>query len=160
MVCKLIPRSDVPELRRADRTLDPDPNRLVEEFYPVIPSLPSTREERRTRLGDRRGRPLPQLQAQVPIEPALSEGATTTVLRPGESHKIYAAHDILGTVSGDYALVIERAARWCDVEDSTIYAVVERFERRFMRWKKKKDKLQKDLEASGSEGEASEEAEE
>jgi hypothetical protein len=52
--------------------------------------------------------------------------------------------------------VVERAARWCGVGDEVIYAVVERFERRFLRWKKKKDKLEKDLVGSELELEDSE----
>lgn len=56
--------------------------------------------------------------------------------------------------------MVERAARWCGVGDEVIYAVVERFERRFLRWKKKKDKLEKDLAESEFELEDSEEGEE
>ena len=98
--------------------------------------------------------PLPQLPAQDPAEPVLTGG---TALRPGESHKIYYAHDVLGSVSEEYALVVERAARWCGVGDEVIYAVAERFERRFLRWKKKKDQLEKDLAESESQPEDSEE---
>ena len=100
---------------------------------------------------------LPQLPAQDPAVPALTEGTTVAALSPGESYKIYHARDILGSVCGEYALVVERAARWCGVEDELIYAVVERFERRLLRWKKKKDKLEKDLAGSESELEDSEE---
>ncbi|KAF9652177.1 hypothetical protein BDM02DRAFT_3089587 [Thelephora ganbajun] len=100
--------------------------------------------ERRARLARQQTHQMPQLPAQDPVEPALTEGTTTTILRPGESYKIYYAHDILGSVSEEYALVVERAARWCGVGDEVIYTVVERFERRFLRWKKK-DKLEKDL---------------
>lgn len=125
-------------------------NRLAEEFYPVIPSLPSIKEERRARLASHRINPLPQLPAQDLVEPALTEGVTSTVLRPGESYKIYRAHDILGSVSEEYALIVERAARWCGIEDEMVYAVVERFERRLLCWKKRKDKLKKD--GKGSEG--------
>jgi hypothetical protein len=68
---------------------------------------------------------------------------------------------VLGTVFEEYALIVERAAHWCGIEDETIYAVVERFERRFLRWKKKKDKLGKDqVVGSESEAEDGEEAEE
>jgi len=94
------------------------------------------------------------------VEPAPTEGATVTALRPGESHKIYYAHDILGSVSEEYALVVERAARWCGIGDEVICTVVERFERRFLRWKKKKDKLKKDSVELESELEDSEEGEE
>lgn len=67
---------------------------------------------------------------------------------------------MLGSVSEEYELVVERAARWCGIGDEVIYAVVERFERRFLRWKKKKDKLEKDLAESEFELEDSEEGEE
>lgn len=121
--------------------------------------MSSIKEERRTRIASRRVRPLPQLAAQDPVEPALSEGVSSTVLHPGEAYKICHAHDILGLVSEEYRLIVERAARWCGVEDETIYAVVERFERRFLWWKKKKDKLEKELVGSESDVEDSEEAE-
>jgi hypothetical protein len=138
----------------------PDATRLAGEYYPIVPSSPSTKEERRARLARQQTHPLPQLPAQDPVEPALADGRTVTILCPGESHKIYYAHDILGSVSEEYALVVERAARWCGVGDEVIYTVVERFERRFLRWKKKKDKLEKDLAESGPELEDSEEGEE
>jgi RNA polymerase I-specific transcription initiation factor RRN7 len=92
------------------------------------------------------------------VEPSLAGGVASTVLHPGESYKIYYGHDILGTVSEEYKLIVERAARWCGVEDERIYGVVERFERRFLWWKKKKDKLEKDLVGSESDVEESEEA--
>lgn len=130
-------------------------NRLAEECYPVGPS-PQSIEERRTRLASQRTRPLPQLPAQDSIEPALKDCAAFTALRPGESYKIHYAHDVLGSVSEEFTLIVERAARWCGVEDEVIYAVVERFERRFLWWKKRKDKVEKDL----VESEDSEEADE
>ena len=135
-------------------------SQLAEEFYPIVPSPHPAKEGRRMRLAGERMRMGPQLPAQDFVEPALAEGAAPAVIRPGESYKIYHSHDVLGSVSGEYALIVERAARWCGVEDETIYAVVERFERRFLRWKKKKDKLEKDLAKSGSEVEDSEEEEE
>jgi len=136
----------------------PDANRLAEGYYPI--DTPPTKEERRARLAGQRVHPLPQLPAQDLADPALAEGTTATVLHPGESHKIYYAHDVLGSVPEEYALVVERAARWCGVGDEVIYAVVERFERRFLRWKKKKDKQEKELAGPESEFEGSEEGEE
>jgi hypothetical protein len=130
---------------------------LAGEFYPVVPSPPLTKQERRARLTSQQMRPLPRLPAQDRIEPPLTDAVTTAVLRPGESYKIYHAHDVLGSVSEEYALIVERAARWCGVEEETIYAVVERFERRLLMWKKKKDKLEKDLVKPESEIEDSEE---
>lgn len=146
---------------RAERGLivPSDVNRPVEEFHLIVPSSPSTKGERRARLTEQNTRPRPQLPAQNPVEPALTEDITVTVLRPGESHKIYHSRDILGSVSKEYALVVERAARWCGVGDEVIYAVVERFERRSLRWKKRKDKLERDFVGSESEFEDSEGAE-
>ena len=141
----------------ADRSC-PDTNRLAGEYFPA--AAPPTKEERRTRLAGLRVNPLPQLPAQNPVEPAPAEETTATVLHPGESHKLYYAHDVLGSVPEAYALVVERAARWCGVGEDLIYAVVERFERRFLWWKKKKDKLEKELVGSGSESDGSGEEEE
>lgn len=133
-------------------------NRPVEELYPVVPSLQSIKEGRRARLASRRIHPLAQLPAQDPVEPALTDDATLAALHPGESYKIYYAHDILGSVSDEHTLIVERAARWCGVEDEMIYAVAERFERRFLWWKKRKDKLGKDLVEPESDVGGSEEA--
>jgi len=138
-------------------SLIPGSRQLAEEFYPIDPSSPSIKDERHARLVRQKIHPLPQLPAQGPVEPALTEVTAVAALRPGESHKIYYAHDVLGSVSEEYALVVDRAARWCGVGDEVICAVVERFERRFLRWKEKKDKLEKDLVQSESELEDSEE---
>lgn len=136
-----------------------DVNKLAEEFYPIIPSSPSEKEERRARIERQKTHTLPQLPAQDPVDPALAESTSITVLRPGESHKVYYSHDVLGSVPENYALVIGRAAHWCGVGDDVIYAVVERFERRFLRWKKKGGPG-KDFVESKPELEDSEEAEE
>lgn len=135
----------------------PGPNKLAEEFYPIDSASPLGKEERRARLAGQKMDPLPQLPAQNPVEPASTESATITVLRPGESHKVYDSHDVLGSVPEKYALVVERAAHWCGVGDEVIYAVVERFERRLLRWKK--DRFGKDLAGSESELENSGEGE-
>lgn len=133
----------------------PDANRLAEEYYPI--DTPSTKEERRA---GQRVHPLPQLPAQDLVDPAFTEGTTITALHPGESHKVYYSHDILGSVPEEFALVVERAARWCGVGDEMIYAIVERFERRFLWWKKKKDKHEKESAGPESELEGGEEGEE
>lgn len=140
-------------------SLFPGANRLAEEFYPIVPSSPSGKEERRFRLERQKTYPVPQLPAQDLVDPTLAESTTTAVLRPGESHKIYHSYDILGSVPENYAFIIERAAHWCGVGDEVIYAVVERFERRFLRWKEKKDKLERGFVESELESEASEEVE-
>jgi hypothetical protein len=134
----------------------PDVNGLAEEFYPIIPSSPSGKEERRARLEREKTHPLPRPPAQSFVDPESAGSAAIAVLRPGESHRVYHSHDILGSVPENYALIVGRAAHWCGVGDEVIYAVVERFERRFLRWKKKKDKFEKGLVESGLELEDSE----
>lgn len=54
--------------------------------------------------------------------------------KPGEGYTIYNTQDVLGTVPEDYALVVGRAARWTGVDEEYIYGVVERYERRLVRW--------------------------
>ena len=157
MVCKW---SHLPEIQqRLIATELTDVNRLTEEFYPIVPSSPSGKDGRRARLERKKTHTPPQLPAQYLADPAPAEGTATTVLRPGESHRVYYSHDILGSVPENYALVVERAAHWCGVGDEVIYAVVERFERRFQRWKGK-DKAEKDPVGSELELEDSEETEE
>lgn len=55
-------------------------------------------------------------------------------LRSGQSHVIYSTHDVLGILPGEFESVIERAARWAGVSSNDVCGVVERFERRTMRW--------------------------
>lgn len=55
-------------------------------------------------------------------------------LRPGEKHAIYNTFDTLGTLPQQYDVVIKRAAHWCGVHDDYVAGVVERFERRLLRW--------------------------
>ncbi|KAI0771603.1 hypothetical protein BD413DRAFT_625029 [Trametes elegans] len=55
-------------------------------------------------------------------------------LRPGQDYPIYNTQDILGTIPGDLELVVARAASWAGVEDEYVLGVVERFERRVVRW--------------------------
>ena len=55
-------------------------------------------------------------------------------LRPGEEYAIYNTSDALGTLPPQYDAVIKRAARWCGVQDDYVAGVVERFERRLLRW--------------------------
>ncbi|EMD40759.1 hypothetical protein CERSUDRAFT_130984 [Gelatoporia subvermispora B] len=55
-------------------------------------------------------------------------------LHPGEQYPIYNAQDILGTFPDEYDTVIRRAAHWAGVDGDYISGVVERFERRLVRW--------------------------
>ena len=55
-------------------------------------------------------------------------------LRPGEQYTIYHTQDILGSLPADLELVVERAAKWAGVDDDYVAAVVERLERRVLKW--------------------------
>ena len=55
-------------------------------------------------------------------------------LRPGEQYTIYHTQDILGSLPTDLELVVSRAAKWAGVDDDYVAAVVERLERRVLKW--------------------------
>ncbi|TFY55318.1 hypothetical protein EVJ58_g8323 [Rhodofomes roseus] len=55
-------------------------------------------------------------------------------LLPGEKLPIYNTFDALGSLPEEYDMVIRRAAHWCGVHDDYVAGVVERFERRLLRW--------------------------
>jgi len=56
------------------------------------------------------------------------------VMRPGESYTIYNSLDAFGTSAEEYELVVSRAARWVAVTENFLSRVVEKFERRVVRW--------------------------
>ncbi|KAI9001035.1 hypothetical protein BD414DRAFT_473429 [Trametes punicea] len=75
-------------------------------------------------------------------------------LRPGQNYPIYNTQDILGSVPEDLEFVVSRAARWAGVDEDYIFGVVERFERRVLRWwegVKRKERKEKGVAASESE---------
>jgi len=55
-------------------------------------------------------------------------------LEPGESYTIYHSRDILGELSPELEILIQRCARWVGVDNDFVCGVVERYERRLMRW--------------------------
>jgi RNA polymerase I-specific transcription initiation factor RRN7 len=68
------------------------------------------------------------------------------VLCTGEGYRIYHSDDILGYVPEEYQVVVKRAARWAGVDEEIVYAVIERFEMRFLRWWKNKKKCEREME--------------
>lgn len=62
-----------------------------------------------------------------------SKGDGDTLLS-GEQYAIYNTQDILGSLPDDLNLVISRAAKWAGVDEVYLSGVVERFERRVVRW--------------------------
>ncbi|EJF61215.1 hypothetical protein DICSQDRAFT_61315 [Dichomitus squalens LYAD-421 SS1] len=67
-----------------------------------------------------------------PTANAIDEGDNH--LRPGEQYAIYSTQDLLGSFPADMELVFSRAAKWAGVDDNYVSGVVERFERRVLRW--------------------------
>ncbi|EIN10460.1 hypothetical protein PUNSTDRAFT_112312 [Punctularia strigosozonata HHB-11173 SS5] len=55
-------------------------------------------------------------------------------LRPGQGYRIQKASDRLGTVPEDYDRVLRRAGQWTGVDGDSVGVVIERFERRLVRW--------------------------
>ena len=56
------------------------------------------------------------------------------ILEPGEMYTIYDAKDVLGNLSGDLKMIVEKSARWAGVDRDSVCGVVERYERRLARW--------------------------
>ena len=74
------------------------------------------------------------LLAQEDDEEEEEEEEEEDSLRPGEKYVIYNTFDALGTLPQQYDAVMKRAAHWCGVDDDYVAGVVERFERRLLRW--------------------------
>lgn len=70
-------------------------------------------------------------RAALPPTP-LNEDATG--LLPGQAYAVYNTQDVLGALPGQYETVIARAAQWSGVNENYVASVVERFERRLIRW--------------------------
>ncbi|KAH9951607.1 hypothetical protein B0H21DRAFT_775794 [Amylocystis lapponica] len=92
-------------------------------------------EDRRTGHG---APPPDSGQGPLPAEfPKLSANvieAGDRAMRPGECYNIYSTADVLGSVPADYEAVVRRAGHWAGVDEDYVCGVVERFERRFVRW--------------------------
>lgn len=56
------------------------------------------------------------------------------ILEPGEMYTVYDAKDVLGNISGDLKMVVEKSARWAGTDCDFVCGVVERYERRLVRW--------------------------
>ncbi|CCM01610.1 uncharacterized protein FIBRA_03670 [Fibroporia radiculosa] len=68
-------------------------------------------------------------------------------LRPGEIYAIYNTLDVLGSIPVQYEVVVRRAAHWAGVPEDYVAGVVERFERRLVRWWRREGKQQRDDES-------------
>ncbi|KIJ70044.1 hypothetical protein HYDPIDRAFT_79247 [Hydnomerulius pinastri MD-312] len=56
------------------------------------------------------------------------------VIEPGESYTIYHSRDTLGNLSPELDLLVQRSAGWAGVDGDFLCGVVERYERRLVRW--------------------------
>lgn len=82
---------------------------------------------------------------------SVSEGVGP--LTPGEQYAIYNNQDILGSLPDDMELVISRAAKWAGVDPGYVSGVVERFERRVIRWWDRSRKKSTSEHVSGTDSE-------
>ncbi|CDO75565.1 hypothetical protein BN946_scf184858.g5 [Trametes cinnabarina] len=73
-------------------------------------------------------------------------------LKPGQDYHIYNAQDILGTVPKDLELVVACAAQWSGVDRDYVLGVVERFERRVLRWLESVKRKERSERAAASSG--------
>ncbi|KAI0335444.1 hypothetical protein GY45DRAFT_1292672 [Cubamyces sp. BRFM 1775] len=75
--------------------------------------------------------------SELSVQPTMSANSLDDrpdTLRPGQDYRIYNTQDILGTVPEDLEVVVSRAAKWAGVDEDYVLGVVERFERRVLRW--------------------------
>jgi len=66
------------------------------------------------------------------------EEATDAVL-PGELYAILDGRDVLGTSPLEYEVVMGRGSRWAGVPEGYLCRVVEKYERRVLRWSEKRE---------------------
>jgi len=64
----------------------------------------------------------------------LNEDDAEKAVLPGESYTIFDARDVLGTQPEEYEIVVRRASGWAGVEEEYMCRVVEKYERRVVRW--------------------------
>ena len=108
---------------RSDATLE---RNAAIDFFPLDLEKKELQKERRQRP--------PTAPAIMQATLLADEDDDDDSLRPGEKFAIYNTLDSLGTLPQQYDVVIQRAAHWCGVHGDYVAGVVERFERRLLRW--------------------------
>lgn len=73
-------------------------------------------------------------------------------LRPGESYMIYNSRDVLGTRPKEMESVVHRGATWVGVDEAYVCGVVEKFERRLLRWWQREKRRSREGRMRGGEG--------
>jgi RNA polymerase I-specific transcription initiation factor RRN7 len=56
------------------------------------------------------------------------------VLGPGQEYPIYSSRDVLGCLPDRFEKVLSGGSRWLGVENNLVCGVLEKYERRLMRW--------------------------
>lgn len=82
-----------------------------------------------------------EARQEAPLLPATEMGRNKrgkAGLKPGEEYRIWNARDVLGTLPAEYSLVLGRGAGWVGVSCEYLGAVVEKYERRIVRWDSRK----------------------
>ncbi|KAH9899892.1 hypothetical protein C8Q73DRAFT_638114 [Cubamyces lactineus] len=126
-------------LPRADRL---PPRNVTTDHFPLSKdtALEPTSEE--------------NVSSELPPQPAMNANLVDDrpdVLRPGQDYRIYNTQDILGTVPEDLEVVVLRAAKWAGVDENYVLGVVERFERRVLRWLESAKRKERGRRGSASE---------
>lgn len=103
----------------------PDTN-LMDKYFPLTGAAIQPRPGDTADIDHRRA------SAILPVD------ADKTLASPGAQYAIYHAHDVFGTLPDAFQTVLERGSRIVGVEATFICGVVENFERRLVRWWKRK----------------------
>lgn len=97
-------------------------HRVVENYFPMANGTADLTRGKQPCL---RGRGLSSTN---------TNGEDIGILEPGEMYTIYDAKDVLGNLCGDLKMVVEKSARWAGTDCDFVCEVVERYERRLVRW--------------------------
>ncbi|KAF8138412.1 hypothetical protein EV363DRAFT_1393864 [Boletus edulis] len=96
-----------------------DDHRIIDNYFPLASGTADQTQ------GER-----PVLTGRGLLLTKMNDGEDVDVLEPGEKYTIYDAKDVLGNLSGDLKMIIERSARWAGTDCDFVCGVVERYERR------------------------------
>ncbi|KAF7793654.1 hypothetical protein EIP86_004769 [Pleurotus ostreatoroseus] len=111
---------------------------VLREYFPLAPHTDTPTEfsppSPSTLASDSAPNPNPNPNSKPKPLSAQHPHETSTELRPGQAYAIYNTQDVLGALPADLERVVRRAARWAGVEEEYVCGVVERYERRLVRW--------------------------
>lgn len=95
-------------------------HRVVDNYFPLANGNPTQDERPGLRGGG--------------LSPTKTNDGNMGILEPGEMYTIYDAKDVLGNLSGEVKMLVEKSAQWAGVDCDFVCGVVERYERRLVRW--------------------------